>query len=401
MELEELMSSEMMERLLHQSICYAKLVDTKYWNYLDPIQFAKYQQEVASLEVSDAGVVSGVVAGQMIDESRDKSYGKANRYSSANAVGRVQNFKQWVKMEGGEIAEHGLRSFIKSVDKLGTIVGRWIVKLQLTWKLRNVREGYALNKFKMISEYAQVRKKYHHERVKGPDVSLMMKRLDGYVNICDEIHNLAENSDEDAFDSDKTWDNFASASNKALYARPPSQGMFFRELERVSPYVHHFDLTTSDWCKPEAVQALAKKLVEVKESVIEKIKDDLDFIKDLVSGLKSDVTHNRGESMGDIVANADRFRKGRKSDEIDEMVVKYARGFVASKFVTQLQNCFSDECQYILEELPYEFSPNFLDKRKHKRDLKREENQKRNDENQQAMEKAEQNDQAVEDTANQ
>ena len=362
---EEMMNAmRLMEQVLFSSIQYAKLANTKYAKYVDADKYTEYLHTLYSVEsmwfnASDL-------------TNRDQDYGKANIYEGRNAQGQVRSFAQWMKMESGEISTNGIANFVKTLDKLGNVVSGWLRNLKIKWKLRRVNPQYISEVFNDLK--ANIDRRAQHAKsgepkllqVNAPDMQLMSTRLKGYVAICDLIHKFAEDTNAEAFDSDKTWDEFASQSNNALKTRPPKSGMFFRELVRVEPYTHTFDCTKSEWADESALQNLEKEICEVKETLFTKIQDDMKFIKKITDGLQSEVSHTKlkGGNIGKSVADDNikektvgpyTVAKG-STEEVDEMVVKYARSYVASKFVLQLQDMFASEVLYILKDIPRMFA---------------------------------------------
>ena len=369
---------QQLENLIYKSVQYAKLAGTKYFDHIDLDKYREYIYDIYSCETlwTDAGgdVAAAVTTAVKANDNEGKDYGRLNKYQTdARGQGKAKDFKQWVKMESGEIATHGIVGFIKTLDKLGNVISGWMRNLKVKWKLRNVKPEYISEKYKElkanIARRDEMRGSFGEKvvRIYGPDVSLLEKRLAGFVNICDTIHNLAENSDEEAFDSDKMWDSFAQQSNRALKAVPPKEGMFFRELKRIEPYVHTFDCTKSEWNNMERLEHLARQIVDTKETVITKIQDDIKFIKKLTDGLRSKVSHVKikegdvggaaADHVGEKSVGPYNVGKGLDEDKIDEVVVDYARGYVASKFVLQLQDMFASEVLYLIEDVPKLFVP--------------------------------------------
>lgn len=364
-----------LESLIYRTLQYGKLYGTPYFDHLDMDKYREYIYDTYSAEAVWMDISANDISEQIDrNDEQGKNYGRLNKYQTdSRGQGKVKDFKQWVKMESGEIATNGLLSFIKTLDKLGNVVSGWMRNLKIKWKLRNVKPDYISTKYKEVKANIARRDEMRGfmgpkvVQIYGPDMQLLEKRLDGFVNICETIHNLAENSDEEAFDSDKTWDQFAQQSNRALKAVPPKEGMFFRELKRIDPYVHTFDCTKSEWNNQERLEELAKKICEIKETVITKIQDDIKFIKKITDGLRSQVSHT-GIKEGDVggaIADHARERsagpytygKGLDEDKVDELVCEYARGYVASKFVLQLQDMFADEVLYLIEDVPKLFVP--------------------------------------------
>lgn len=363
-----------LESLLYRTIQYGKLCGTEYFNHLDMGKYREYIYDTYSAETIWSDIDTPTVIKQIQRNDSDKEYGTYGRYEvDSRKQGKVRDFKQWVKMEAGEIATNGIVGFIRNLDKLGNIVSGWMRNLKVAWKLRKINPAYVETQFKNIKTNIERRDELRGSigenavKVYGPDLSLLAKRLEGFVNICDTIHNIAENSDEDAFDSDKTWEAFAQQSNRALKTVPPKEGMFFRELKRIEPYVHTFDCTKSEWNDASALMSFAKKVCEIKETVTTKIKDDIKFIKKITDGLRSEVSHVKikdgdvggaiSDHVGEKSVGAYTVGKGVDKDKVDEIVVEYARGYVASKFILQLQDMFATEALYIVETVPKLFVP--------------------------------------------
>ena len=375
---------QLLESLIYQTVQYGKLAGSKYFAHLDMDKYREYIYDVYSAETIWFDLTKEDIREQIgRNDEEGKDYGRLNKYQTdEKGQGKVRDFTQWVKMETGEIATNGLLGFIKNLDKLGNVVSGWMRNLKIKWKLRNVNPEYINQKYKELKANIARRDELRGSmgpkivQVYGPDMPLLEKRLEGFVNICDTIHNLAENSDEQAFDSDKMWDSFAQQSNRALRAVPPKEGMFFRELQRIQPYVHHFDCTKSEWNDSNRLESLAKRIADVKESVITKIQDDIKFIKKITDGLRSQVSHIKikdddvgGAAVDNVSRTAGNNNTGERSvgpwsaakgidnDKLNEVVVEYARGYVASKFVLQLQDMFASEVLYLIEDIPKLFTP--------------------------------------------
>ena len=364
-----------LEDIIFRTIQYGKLAGSKYFDHIDLDKYREYIYDVFSTEAMWQDLSMDDIKQQTHrNDEQGKTYGNLNKYQvDSKGQGKVRDFKQWVKMESGEIATNGLVGFIKTLDKLSNVVSGWMRNLKVKWKLRNVKPEYINQKYKELKANIARRDEMRGFKgpkvvqIYGPDMSLLEKRLAGFVNICDTIHNLAENSDEEAFDSDKTWDAFAQQSNRALKAVPPKEGMFFRELKRIEPYVHTFDCTKSEWNDNGKLENLSRQIMETKESVLTKIQDDIKFIKKITDGLRSEVSHTKikdgdvggatADQVGEKSVGPFNIGKGIDKDKIDEMVVDYARGYVASKFVLQLQDMFASEILYLIEDVPKLFVP--------------------------------------------
>ena len=364
-----------LENIIFKSLQYGKLMNSPYSDYLDMDKYRSYIHDVFSEEAMWYDISTNDIGDQVDRNDRmGKNYGRLNRYQvDSRGQGKVKDFKQWVKMEAGEIATNGVIGFIHTLDKLGNVISGWMRNLKIKWKLRNVKPDYINNKYKElranIARRDEMRGFMGEKAVKiyGPDMSLLEKRLEGFSNICDTIHNIAENSDEESFDSDKTWDSFAQQSNRAIKAVPPKEGMFFRELKRIEPYVHTFDCTKSEWNNMDRLEALARNICEKRETVITKIQDDIKFIKKITDGLRSKVSHIKikdgdvggaaADHVGEKSVGPYNVGKGVDEDKVEEVVVEYARGYVASKFILQLQDMFASEVLYLIEDVPKLFIP--------------------------------------------
>lgn len=333
-----------LERIVYRTLQYGKLCNTKYFNHLDMNKYMEYLHDTYRVE-------RDVVA------------------SSESKI--IRDTRQWLKMEVGELATNGIGHFINNLDKLANIIGGWMRNLKIKWKLRKLNPDYINEKISGIKSSIADREAAQKDEPKAtevyaPDMSLLEKRLNGYVNICETIHNIAESSDADSFDSDKTWDSFAQQSNGALKAVRPRQGMFFRELKRIEPYVHHFDATKSDWNEESKLTAFAKFIWEVKESVTVKIQDDIKFIKKITDGLKSEVSHTQihnrdvGGAIIDKTPNktvaAGTLNDSLDESQLEEFTIRYARGYVASKFILQLQDMLAAEMLYLVNDVPKMFA---------------------------------------------
>ena len=199
-----------LENIIFKSLQYGKLMNSPYSDYLDMDKYRSYIHDVFSEEAMWYDISTNDIGDQVDRNDRmGKNYGRLNRYQvDSRGQGKVKDFKQWVKMEAGEIATNGIIGFIHTLDKLGNVISGWMRNLKIKWKLRNVKPDYINNKYKElkanIARRDEMRGFMGEKAVKiyGPDMSLLEKRLEGFSNICDTIHNIAENSDEESFDSD-------------------------------------------------------------------------------------------------------------------------------------------------------------------------------------------------------
>ena len=63
------------------------------------------------------------------------------------------------------------------------------------------------------------------------------------------------------------------------------------------------------------------------------------------------------ERVGHYCCGPYNVGKGVDEDKVEEVVVEYARGYVASKFILQLQDMFASEVLYLIEDVPKLFIP--------------------------------------------
>ena len=236
---------------------------------------------------------------------------------------------KWVGDLAGSIYNK-LPAFVDGVDKVLVYTGNGIKSIIASRKDKKLSEEYLRERFKKIDEYREIAKKQQTCFVNDAvEYQKQLSRFEGITAICKTIIDMAESEDVEGFASDRIYDSLANQSNGVVKATEPVEGSQFRRFVWVKPYTRQYDFKKSDWMKVTSTNDMLKMLLKVKYDAFDELERAAKYIQKLCGNLKSEAQHVR-------------------KDNLEEMSVMYARTFMVSKCVTDIQKIILKEINYFV-----------------------------------------------------
>ena len=248
---------------------------------------------------------------------------------SLEADSMVTATLQWVGKMAGTIYTK-LPAFVDGVDRVLIHTGNGIKSILAARKNKKLSEEYLRERFKKITEYRDIASKRQSCYVKDAvEYEKQMKRFEGLVSICNTIVEMAESAEVEGFASDKIYDNLASRSNGVVKADEPAEGSQFRKFVWVKPYTRQYDFKKSEWMKVSSVNEMLKTILKVKDDAFNELEHAAKYIQKQCGNLKTEAEHVR-------------------KDNLQDMSVMYARTFMVSKCVTDIQRILLKEINWFV-----------------------------------------------------